>query len=51
MKIYYLKEKTTNEVLMKTRASNEEEVIKYFSEIKKLDIADLLYIYFVTDQL
>ena len=51
MKMYYLKEKTTNEVLMKSKASSKKQVIKYFSEIKKLDITDLLYIYFVTDQL
>lgn len=51
MKMYYLKEKTTNEILMKSMASNKKEVIKYFSEIKRLDIPDLLYIYIVTDQL
>ena len=49
MKTYYLKLKSSNEVISKSDFGSLELAIEYFSDVKKLDSDELLKIYLVTD--
>lgn len=48
MKTFYLRTKSTKEVLIKTSCYSVEDAIEYFSEIKKLPKKDIVNIFLIT---
>ena len=49
MKTYYLKSKTSNEIISKSVFESLSSAIKYFSERKRLREEEFLKIFMVTD--
>ena len=49
MKTFYLKTKSTKEVLIKTSCHSIEEAIDYFSKIKRLPKKDIVSIFLITE--
>ena len=49
MKTFYLRTKSTKEVIIKTNCQSIEDAIEYFSEVKRLPKKDLVSIFLITE--
>jgi len=49
MKTFYLRTKSTKEVITKTNCYSIEEAIDYFSKVKRLPKRDLVSIFLITE--
>lgn len=49
MKTFYLRTKSTKEVIKKTNCYSIEQAIDYFSKIKRLPKRDLVSIFLITE--
>jgi hypothetical protein len=49
MKTFYLRTKSTKEVIKKTNCYSIEEAIDYFSKVKRLPKRDLVSIFLITE--